>query len=358
MALKRATVGVDIGHSFVRVVEVEKTAGGYRVAKLGTAPVPKDSIRDGQVNNIEEVSLSIKAAMKEGHIHANHAVIAAAGGAVFVRTVPFPKMTQQMLRESIRYEAARYVPGSVEESYVEGEIAGPLSDTQMNVLLAAAPKDLVNFRIAACELAGLKVDVVEMETFAAFRSILELDPARELASKNYMLVDIGSTNTTVSVIEKGNYVMHRSMPMAGNTLTEALRNAFKLEEVDAEAGKSVLDMHELLQPGAPENPPLKVIQTQVDDLIREFRRSLNYLQTQGQQTDAKSSGEIDAIVLCGGGARMKGLAAYIQARLSVPVFAAGVFDNPAISNPGHLDSKGLELVVATGLAIRGHLKAA
>jgi type IV pilus assembly protein PilM len=351
-------VGVDIGHSRIKVAQVDSIGGGYRVTKAGSAPTPPDAIRDGQVNNVEEIGIAIRAALKDAHIGAGHAVIAAAGGAVFVRTVPFPKMTPQMLRDSVKYEAARFVPGSVEDSYVEGEIASALSETQMNVLLAAAPRDVVEGRMAACQDAGLTVSIVELEPFAIYRSLLEFDTTRDVANKTYMIVDIGAANTGVTVVEKGQFVMNRSMPTAGNAFTDALKNAFKLEQVDAEAGKSVLDMHELLNPAAPENPPLKVIQTQVDDLIRELRRSINYLQTQSQPDEGKGSVTIEDIVLTGGGAKLKGLGPYIQSKLNIPVHTLGVFDNTTIIQSGQIDNTGHDLAVATGLAIRSQLRAA
>jgi type IV pilus assembly protein PilM len=355
---KKAYVGVDIGHSKIKVAQVDSIGGGYRVSKAGWAATPADSIRDGQVNNAEELGTAIKAALKDAHIGSGQAVIAAAGGAVFVRTVPFPKMTPQMLRDSVKYEAARFVPGSVEESFVEGEIAGALSDTQMNVLLASAPKDVVAGRIDACEKAGIQVGIVELEPFAIYRSLLEFDPTREVEKTTYMIVDIGAATTGVTVVDKGIFVMNRSMPNAGNAFTDALRNAFKLELVDAEAGKSVLDMHELLNPSSPENPPLKVIQSQVDDIVRELRRSINYLQTQAQPEEGKGPVSIDVVILTGGGALVKGIGPYLQSKMNIPVHTLGVFDNTTIIHSGQVDGTGQDLAVATGLAIRGHLKAA
>jgi type IV pilus assembly protein PilM len=357
MGLKKSFVGVDIGHANIKVVQVEPTAAGFRVAKYATLPTPPDSIRDGMVNNPEEVGQAIKQAVRDAHIHAGHAVIAAAGGAVFVRSVPFPKMTAQMLRDSVKFEAGRYIPGSVDDAFVEAEIVGPISETQMSVLLAAAPKDTVHGRMAACSVAGLDTEIVEIETFAAYRTLLEGDPSRDTTTLTYMLVDIGAANTTVSVIDKGVYVMHRSMPNGGNMLTDSLRQAFKLEHVDAEAGKTVLDLRESLTPGAVENPPLRVIQTQVDDLIRELRRSLNFLQTQAQ-TENSTPTVVNELILCGGGAKLKGLDQYIQAKLSLPTHTVGVFDNPLISQSGSIEGQGIDIAVAAGLAIRAHLKAA
>ena len=358
MAKKNSCVGIDIGHMNIRIVQAEKTAGGVRIVKVAETLTPPDSVRDGLIRDPEVIGQAIKAAMKEAHIHAQTAIIAASGGAVFVRAVPFPKMNAQLLRESIRFEAGRYVPGSIEDSYVEGEIVGSLGDAQMNVLLAAAPRDVVDGRIAACKEAGLEVQVVEIETFAAFRSLIESDESKNSSSKTYILVDIGATNTTVSVIESGVYVMHRSMPAAGNTWTEGLRTAFKLELVDAEAGKIALNMNEYMTPNGQENPPLKVIATHIDDLIRELRRSMNYLQTQNQGSEANSENKIDGMYLCGGGAKLRGLDAYIQSKLGIPVTTLGVFENPVITQTGAFTGSGTDLAVAAGLAMRPMVSAA
>ncbi len=358
MANKNSYVGIDIGHMNIRIVQAEKTAAGIRVAKVAETLTPDDTIRDGLIRDPEQVGHAIKQAMKEAHIHAHKAVIAASGAAVFVRSVPFPRMSTQMLRESIRFEASRYVPGSIEESYVEGEVVGNIGEAQMNVLLAAAPRDVVDGRIATCNAAGLDVRVVEIETFSAFRSLIESDDLKDSQNKTIILVDIGAANTTVSVIESGTYVMHRSMPTAGNTWTDSLKSAFKLESVDAEAGKRALDLSESLNPDAKENPPLKVIATQIDELIRELRRSMNYLQTQNQGSDSNANHKIDEMYLCGGGAKLKGLDQYIQAKLGIPVKTIGVFDNPIISQYGGIAGSGIDLAVATGLAMRPMLSAA
>ena len=358
MAIKNSYVGIDIGHMNIRIVQAERTAAGIRVTKIAETETPEDTVRDGLIRDPELVGSAIRQAMKEGHIHAQKAVIAASGGAVFVRSVPFPKMNAQMLRESIRFEASRYVPGSIEDSYVEGEVVGNIGETQMNVLLAAAPRDIVDGRIATCNAAGLDVTVVEIETFAAYRALLESDTAKLSATKTFILVDIGATNTTVSVIERGIYVMHRSMPAAGNTWTDGLKSAFKLEAVDAEAGKRALDLSEILTNSGKENPPLKVIATQIDELIRELRRSMNYLQTQNQGSEASQNTEIDGMYLCGGGAKLKGLDQYIQSKLGIPVTTIGVFDNPIITQNGGFTGSGVDLAVATGLAMRPMLSAA
>ena len=378
LAKRKGVVGVDLGHAILKVVQIERAGTGYKVVRSGSAPTPPDAIKDGMVVDPAAVGEALRTAMRDAHIHAGQATVAAAGGTVFVRAVPYPMMTGPMLRESLKFEAGRYIPGSADESYVEAEIlegqasaAVPTDDAHMAVLLVAAPKDLVNSRIAACEAAGLEVQEVDIEAFATYRAVFELDAARVEGQPTGQvgttaLLDLGALKTSVSVIQGGAFVMHRTLPIGGRGLTEALAGYFHLEDADAEAGKAVLDAAELLNGQASDNPPLRVIQPLLDDLVRELKRSFNYFQSQGASGASGVPGskpgapeaaeappaQVESILLCGGAARLTGLAAYLEAKLGLPVATAGLYDNPAIVHNGVHEDAGLDLTVAAGLALR------
>jgi type IV pilus assembly protein PilM len=347
---KKSFVGLDLGSHSLKAVQVDRAGTIWRVAKTGFAPTPKDCIRGGVVTDPETLGEAIKQLLRDAGISATTAHIAAAGAAVFVRVVPFPKMPEAVLRKSIRYEATRYLPGSTEDSYIELQILGPISDTQMNVLMVAAPRDNVESRIRACQLAGLEVDSVDIEMFSAYRSLLETDPEFEGAGKTLALVDVGSTSTTVSVVEDGLFAMTRSVPSGGQAFTDELTRKFSLSAVDAESGKSQLDARDLLSETGPEAaPPLQALQPLFEELIREVKRSMNYYQTQQDGGDIK---QIDRVVLFGGGAKLAGLPEYFESRLGMPVEAMGIYSNPRILPPTSGCETGYDLAVATGLALR------
>jgi type IV pilus assembly protein PilM len=228
----------------------------------------------------------------------------------------------------------------------------------MDVLIVAAPKDIVQSRLQACEDAGLEVEAVDIEAFAMYRSLVEADQEHDWSQTTIALVDIGSSRTNISVIANGVFSMTRSIPQGGQTLTDALKGYFKLEEADAEAGKAQLDVRELLEEGGPkENPPLRVLQPHLDDLVREIRRSLNYYQSQ-QSEGANKGKAIDLLLFTGGGSKMPGLVDYMAHKLSITASSAGIYDNPRFINNGGPQETGLDLAVASGLAMRAHAKAA
>lgn len=352
---KRTFVGVDLGTHALKAVQVEKSGNMWRISHAAIAPTPPDCIRDGVVTDQESLAGALKQMLKNAGISATDAHIAAAGGAVFVRVVPFPKMPEAVLRKSIKYEASRYVPGSIEDSYIEFEIVGPINETQMNVLIVAAPKDIVESRIKACEAAGLEVESVDIEVFASYRALVETAPGFDPLESTVALVDIGASSTNVSVINKGVFAMNRSIPTGGRTLTEELKKRFQLNDEDAEEGKAQLDVRGFLpSSGVEESPPLRVIQPQLEDMVREIRRSMNYFTS--QQAETGDGRAVDKVLLTGGGASLTGLAEYLTQRLNLPVEAPGVFSNSRILPPTSDVGQGQDLSVASGLALRSYGK--
>ncbi len=355
---KKLLVGLDMGHHTIKAVLMERSSNGWRLAKVVSTPTPPDSIRDGVVVNQEDVAEAIRQLLRKSHINATSAIISVAGASVVVRTVRIPKMPETTLRKSIKFEAGRYVPTSVEDSFIEFEILGPVDDNQMDVLIVAAPKDIVESRVGACQAAGLDVDVVDIEPFAAFRALVEADPQFDLQNLTLAVIDIGAYTTNVSVVSKGVFAMTRSINQGGATLTKELVSYFDLSPDDAESGKSQLDLRDLMDDSKPlENPPLRVIQPHVDELVREIRRSLNYYQS--QQTEGGQPNPVNSVLVCGGGAKLLGMPEYIAHKLEMIVTPAGVLENPRFVYAGTDElGSGMELSVASGLAMRAFSKAA
>lgn len=354
----KSYIGLDLGANSIKAVHMERTQAGWRVDKAIKFPTPKGAIQDGIVTDVDALSAAIQQMMKEHRLGATCAVIGASGGSVIVRNVKIPNMPEAVLRKSIKFEASRYVPSSIEDSFIEFEILGQADEDHMDVLIVAAPRDIVESRVRACEAAGLEVEVVDVEAFASYRALIESDPADDNSNATIAIIDIGAQTTNVSVVNNGVFAMTRSIPQAGATLTEALKGYFKLSDEDAESGKAQLDLNQLLMENKPaENPPLRVIQPFLDDQIREIRRSLNYYQS--QQTEGGQAVPVTKLLLSGGGASLNGIGNYIEQKLGIETVCLGVFDNPRFMYAGADEvGSGIDLAVASGLAMRPFAKAA
>jgi type IV pilus assembly protein PilM len=196
---------------------------------------------------------------------------------------------------------------------------------------------------------------VDVEAFAMYRSLVETNvgPYNE---ETIALVDVGAQTTNVSVVSCGIFGMTRSINQGGQLLTDALKSHFKLEDAEAELGKSQLDLRALIaEQKAQESPPLRVLQPHLDDLIREIRRSLNYYQS--QQTEHGTPTPVTRVLLAGGGANLPGLAEYMAHKLGLTVDRHGIYDAEVVHAPADNQSTGIELAVVGGLAMRPHVRA-
>ncbi|MFN8139412.1 MAG: type IV pilus assembly protein PilM [Fimbriimonadales bacterium] len=354
---KERFIGIDIGHSNIKLAQVEPAGSKMKVTGVGIIPTPPGAVGDGVCTDPQSVGSAIRQAMREYGLSATTANVAVAGAPVVVRTVKMPAMPEATLRKSIRFEAGRYVPSSVEDSYIECEVIGELEDGQMEVLVVASPKDLVESRVAAAEAAGLDVEIVDTESFALFRTLVEMDQAFHSWETAIAIVDLGDDQTKVSVVDGGRFALTRCIPIGGRALTQALQTYFKLSEEEAENGKHALDLRPLCVEEPMENPPLRVIQPMVDELLREVRRSLNYFQS--QQADQRQARAVSNIYLCGGGSLMAGARDYFAHKLGLTVELPDPFDNPTFSSDISLPYGFANLSqIALGLGVRRPSKVA
>jgi type IV pilus assembly protein PilM len=355
---KESTLGIDIGSSCIKAVEVAPTARGWELAGAAVAPCPRDTIKDGVVNDVHEVAAAIRTMLRDAGIRATGAICGISGSQVIVRQVQFPKMPEVSLRKSIKYEASKYISSSMEDSIVEFEIIGDAEEPgQMNVWLVASPREMIDTRIRALEEAGLEPLVIDVEAFALIRSIVELSSSDRYLHETVALVDMGASHTDVNVVSRGEFALTRNIPIAGDSFTNAIKNLTgssfeESEQMKLEmASECPLDQ---LSSAQSDNRNWKVVQPLIDELIREIRRSINFYHS--QFPEGNTDAFVGKVILTGGAARMPGMHDYMSAKLSIPTEIAGVFKESAISTgrvPAEfIDKHGPLLAVGAGLALK------
>lgn len=355
---KDRSIGIDIGSRLIKLVEIESSPKGWSVASASVCPTPKDAVKDGVILNIVEVAEQIRSMLRDTGSKATSSVMAIAGSQVVVRTVKTPKMPEDKLRKSIKFEASRYVSASVENSVVEFEILGDAAEPgQMNIMIVAAPQDMVDSRLRVSEHAGLEPLVVDIEAFALIRSLVDFNATDEYLTRTVAIVDMGAAYTDVTIVNKSDFALTRSIPIAGDAFTNAIKAGVTGSFDEAEALK--------LQLGAEypiDSPELsnsndrswKAVQPVLDELIREIRRSINYYQSQFPENQTEST--VDKIVLTGGSSQIPGVDRYVAKILGVQTTKAGIFGQTAVQ-PGKLSQQFVNeyspvLGVAVGLGLR------
>jgi len=272
--------------------------------------------------------------------------------------VQFPKMPEQSLRKSIKYEASKYISSSMEDSIVEFEILGDAEDPgQMNVMLVAAPRDMVESRVSVLISSGLEPLVVDIEAFALIRALVEFSASDEYLHRTVALIDTGASHTDVNIVSRGEFALTRNIPIAGDSFTNAIKSLTGSSFEEAEALKLQMTAEQpidLLGTAEQDNRNWRVVQPLLDELIREIRRSIHYYQS--QFPEGSTDAFVSKIVLTGGSARMRGIDTYISAKLGIPTEMADVFQQTAIHTgqvpADYLRERGPVWAVVAGLALK------
>lgn len=351
-------VGVDIGSSSIKLVYADCTMLGTRISHIAMCPTPPGSVKEGIVVDIPEVAAAIQFAMRSGGIKASSAIAAIAGPGVIVRHVQMPKVSEQILRKSIYFEVGKYISAPIEDSVVEFEILGDAEEEgQMNVMLVASPKIMIESRVAALEQAGLDPLAIDIEAFAVYRALLEYNSDASLLDKTVALLDIGASRSEINLVSKGNLALTRTIPIAGYSITNVIKNAENCSESEAEQRKFDLDLTEVVETSgnSTTNPSIKVLQSLIDELLREIRRSINFYQSQLPGGDTEMT--IEKMIITGGTSRLKGLAPYTSRRLNIEVVIGNpdIHDLIDLASPGNAinEEDTALLTVAFGLSVKG-----
>jgi type IV pilus assembly protein PilM len=382
---KQGIVGLDLGSHTIKAVQVEPMRTGWRLSQIAQCPTPADSIRDGVIVQPEEVAGAVRRLLRDNAFRVSAAITAIAGAAVIVRQLTLPKMTEAMLRKTIRYEASKYVSTSIEDSYIGFEILGDVESTptegdqaekQMRVLLVVAPREMIDAQVRTLELAGLEPLAIEVEAFALYRALFEINRVAmaRLEGHPAAIVDLGASHTNLYIVSGDGYFLTRNIPIAGDAFTQTVRSTLHCSWSEAERFKRTVDFRQLLKrrsarsrattseeeavpEGAgsgKEEAVLKALQGQADELLREVRRSLHYYQSQFPEGSPQA--QVTGLVITGGSSQLSGFAEYAAARLGLEVEAGDPFNNPDFDT-AHISAEALHMFapvlgIAVGLAVR------
>lgn len=358
---KETLVGLDIGSASIKAVQVEAHKDSFRVVRAAQQKTPAKAVRDGIVVDRDAVAAALRQMLKAAGISVTGAVMAVSGPTVTVRQIRMPKMNEAALRKSVRYEAGKYITANIDDAALAFDILGMVGDesSQMEVMLVAAPREMVDSRVDTLERAGLEAVAIDLEAFALQRALVDAGRSRWEDGSLRALVDMGAAHTEVTILAGATFVFTRSIPIAGDAFTDALRNHLRVEEDAAERRKMDVDMTALIEgTGSPDVvEAARAIQSVLDELLREIRRSINYYQS--QLPEGTPVATLNEIVLSGGSSQLGGLAPYMTARLATEARVANAFDNPIFQANAEagpwLREQAPRLGAALGLAIKEYM---
>src|SRR6266542_3367728 len=273
MAKSKLAVGLDIGSSSVKLVQLKEKKGGYQLVAFASAPLPPEAIVDGALMNSAAIVQAIQELVAQQKVKVREVAIGVRGHSVIIKKISLPRMSQEELDESIQWEAEQYIPFDVKDVNIDTQILTPAGDAagQMDVLLVAAKKDMINDYTSVCAEAGLAASVVDVDAFAvqnAYEASYELPPGETM-----VLINVGAAVTNINILADGVTTFTRDITMGGNAFTEEIQKQLNISYDEAEALKvGGQGESDAVVPHEVE----RVIQGVADQMGAEIQRSLDF----------------------------------------------------------------------------------
>jgi len=339
--------GLDIGTSCVKLVELNESSKGIVLSRFAKMPLAKGVIVDGTVADAGALTAVIRDLFKKSGCKRKQIAISISGNSVIIRKASFVQMDEEELNILIHDEAGKYLPFD-DMSLVDYDFQimgdNPYNANQMEVLIVAVKKEIVEGYVDAVKAAGLTPVIMDVDSFAV-QTVYEEN--YEIEEGNVViLANIGAAVTNLNVIQGGISLFTRDFSLGGNSVTE---------NVAASLGVSLEEAEKARIEGWGEDSPSRELFLQgligyADGICSEIARSIDYFRsTSGQESITK-------VVLSGGGALIPGISRDLESRLGVDVEIMNPFKKIQIDNKMlaalPAETTGPLAVVGIGLALR------
>lgn len=342
----RPLIGLDVSSSAVKLVELSEVAGKYRIDRYAIETLPRDSVVDGNIAKLDEVSDAVRRAWKRMGTSTRNVAMALPAAAVITKKIIVPaNQREQELEALVESEANQYIPFQLDEVNLDFQVLGeaPNSPEEMEVLIAASRKEKVEDRVAVAESAGLKAVVMDVESYAAQAAfeLIESQLSGGGKDQNIALVDVGANVMNVLIMRNDQPVYSREQAFGGYQLTQDIMRHYGMSPEEAEAAKRTNTL--------PENYENELLRPFMDNLALEVSRALQFFFTSTQYNT------VEHIVLAGGCAVIADLDQVVATRTQVDTLVANPFANMQLGNAQmakRLAVDASSLLVACGLALR------
>lgn len=334
MALSAASrsVGLEIDTGMVRAVEATGSPDSPRLLNMAGAPLPDGAVEEGIIMQPEEVGSALNTLWSRGPIKSRSVLLGISNQSVLVRYAAIPKVPADKLSNVIRFHAQEHLPIPLENVVLDYQVIGEttLEGTAMlEVLLVAARRDMLDGFLEALSIARLEPVDIDVSTLALMRALPEGALRRAVA-----VVNVANGLSNILISAQGSPRMARLVAVKLKDLADgfgcALKDVVKVSAGGIEHGQGVYTAWSA-------------------NLINETRSSITYYQNQENASD------LEAIILNGRGALLKGIASEMQQALGIPVRVVNPFSGFVNGNQKTKGSgiKAVEFAICAGLARRG-----
>ncbi len=335
-------LALDIGSSSVKLVETDGGPGSIRIVRAGIAPLPPTAVQNNLIQEPAEVAAVIRDLVKRTGARATQVVTAVPGPAVMIKKIQLPQVEEGRLEEQIFLEAGSAIPENLENVTLDYQALGYTEREQLEVLLVAVKKDIINSYTAVIREAGLTTQIVDVDYFALenmFELNYEIDENQVVG-----LVNIGARYCSINILRGGRSSFTGDIPVGGAEFSDVLMRTLGVSSEEAELIKTGGTARSLSREQIE-----AALTPAVQFLIDEIHRALSFYWR------SETEEPLSAVYLSGGMARTEGLAALLSERLETPVELANPIERVALARTVDADfvrNNAASFAVTIGLASR------
>jgi type IV pilus assembly protein PilM len=345
-------IGIEIAPERINICQIRKQGQGYKIKLIHSSEVPEGIFNEGKIEDAPGLAQLIRQALDQNKIKVDKVATAVPMRESVIRIIPVPaELDDKELREMVlNHEAGLYLPYPREEVDVDYQKLGFFMDEdgieKVRVLLVATRREITDTYIETFKEAGLKIDVLEINSFALIRTIRE--QLRQFTPQEAaVLVDIEFDSTEIAIIVDGVPQFTRTVPIGTFQLQSALSLAMNLppeRNTDILQGMTIPTDPD--RTGGGNNPGMNALLRSLGELTDELRRSIDFYLNQSPGL------EIAQLLLAGPGGGIAKLDEFFTQKLSLPtmqvdpVSALGLQSDQEIPDT---QKPGLGIVIGLGL---------
>jgi type IV pilus assembly protein PilM len=327
LSLKEEAFGLDINDLSLKIVKLKKKRRGFALTSFNYAKIAPNIIEGGVVKDEEALAKIIKSAcasVKGRKLNTKYVVASLPEEKSFSQVIQMPKMSEKELDLAVPLEAENYIPLPIDEVYLDFQVISPIKDyfNHLEVLIVALPKKIVDSYISCLKKAGLVPIILEAESEAIARALVK----KETNIPPLILIDFGENNTDFIVFSGNSIRFTASIPISSAMLTKSISESLKLDPDDAEKLKIEHGLTDKKNNSKAERAS-QVITPIIEDLIEQIKKYINFYRDHSSYEYLLPDAKIKKILLCGGGAELKGLGEFMSKNLEIPVELGDPFVN-------------------------------
>lgn len=337
-------MGLSIGSSSVKLVELKKSGKSWKLLHFGSAQLPEGAIVNREIANPIAVTEAIRSLVSQIKVGSKEVCTSLSGTSIIVRRMMLEVPNLKELQDQVFWEAEQYLPFDISEVVMDFHVLSRDKNNQTDILFVGVKKTVLDSYISCISDAGLVPKIVDLDFFA-IQNIYELNYPTTNPNESAALVDIGAEAVKLVVVHNGIPVFTRDSTVGGRNLTADIQRNLNLSFTDAEALK--------IEAESGSNVPQEVselVQVMNDTLASEIKKAIDYYH-------ASSTGaNITSVLLTGGSARLAGLSQMVEERVAIPTQILNTFNgiscDPAVFAAEYLHEVAPAAAIAAGLAIR------